>query len=197
MPHPRAGTARCSVWVNVYQRASNATWINLADKPSSKSSKRRPSPACSPRNAFRNFMLIWLVTLDLRRARARIRARRRRVGHVWQNEEHGRDNGECWPIWSFDTPSIVHCPFPRRLLSPTSLVIYRKIIKRPTGFAVRHPHLLSRWTLTPRTGISQERCPMFVEGIRMQIKTIQSERAMKTLRWKLSMNTGYSEKELN
>jgi len=64
--------------MSVKSGADKSLWLKLLVKVAN---GWRPSPACSPRNAFRNFMLIWLVTLDQRQARqAREAWLRRRVG---------------------------------------------------------------------------------------------------------------------
>ena len=96
------------ILMNVKSGADKSLWLKLLVKVAN---GWRPSPACSPRNAFRNFMLIWLVTLDQRQARqAREAWLRRRVGQIrymtrdtWRRQWQRRRFG-------LSTPLPVHCP---------------------------------------------------------------------------------------
>lgn len=100
---------------------------SLQLKPS-KSSKQRPSPAYSPRNAFWNFMLIWLVTFDQRQARERD-CKRTRGLDLMERDTRRRQ----WRRRRFglSTPLTAHCP-PQCLLSSTLSAI-RLTGKRQNG----------------------------------------------------------------
>lgn len=76
---PALRVAACE-WAHTHARRVCSADKSLRLKlPVKVANGRRPSPACSPRNAFRNFMLIWLVTLD-QRGKLASAAARRRVG---------------------------------------------------------------------------------------------------------------------
>jgi len=115
---------------------------------------RRPSPACSPRNAFRNFMLIWLVTLDQRQTRKRGCERTRGLDSMkrdtWRRQ------------WRFSL-STVHCPphrrrLPSSVLSTSRLTEKRQMTDRFCDIRVaHHPLLLStRVYLAPRSSFVQK-----------------------------------------